>query len=260
MAPSATLPASMLKSVKPVEKAKKSPIYADVADALEREIAQLQPNSLLPTEEQLSRRFGVSRVTVRAALDMLEKSGRVSRLRGRGTIVSPQKITRHFAPLYSFEKDLATQGVKFETRVLAFEREVVPPEVIRRRLDLGEGEVAGRLGLVRLVEDRIVCHDLRYYPVHIARRIDPRRTESEDTSAILEDVIGAPISAVDWESEIVSAPIQVAEALGVASRTLVLANLYTWYLQNHQPVEAGFISYRVDRCKFKYAAEFQHPH
>jgi GntR family transcriptional regulator len=250
----------MLKSLQPtVEKAKKNPIYADVADTLEKEIAQLQPNSLLPTEEQLSKRFGISRVTIRAALDMLERSGRVSRLRGRGTIVSPPKVVRHFAPLFSLEKDLAAQGVEFETRVLSFGQEVVPPEVISRRLKLSDGEPAGRLELVRLVEDRIVCQDLRYYPVHIARSIDPRRAENEDTSEILRNLVGAPVTVVDWESEIVSATIEVAEALGVASRTLVLANLYTWYLKDHQPVEAGFISYRVDRCKFKYAAEFSTP-
>lgn len=237
---------------------KNSPRYVDVANILESEISQLSPNSLLPTEEQLSRRFGVSRVTVRAALDMLENSGRVSRLRGRGTIVSPKKITRRFAPLFSFEKDLSSQGIAFETRVLSYDADSVPPEQIRRRLHLAKGKRVGCLSLVRLVDDRIVCHDLRYYPADIARRIDPRRAETEDASEILEDVVGAPITAVNWESEIISASGEVADALGVASRTLVLANFYTWFLQDGRAAEAGTITYRVDRCKFRFEAKFRH--
>ena len=93
----------------------RSPRYLDVAGVLQEEINLLAPNSLLPTEQQLARRFGVSRITVRGALDLLEKSGLVSRLRGRGTTVSPPKITRRFAPLQSFEQDLASQGIEFET-------------------------------------------------------------------------------------------------------------------------------------------------
>ena len=71
-----------------MEKSGKAPRYVNVATVLEGEISRLAPNSLLPTEVQLARRFGVSRITVRGALDVLERSGLVSRLRGRGTIVS----------------------------------------------------------------------------------------------------------------------------------------------------------------------------
>ena len=61
------------------------PRYLDVASMLQEEIGVLAPNSLLPTEQQLAKRFGVSRITVRGALDLLERSGSVTRLRGRGT-------------------------------------------------------------------------------------------------------------------------------------------------------------------------------
>ena len=107
----------------------RSPRYLDVAGVLQCEITLLAPNSLLATEQQLAKRFGVSRITVRGALDLLEKSGLVSRLRGRGTTVSPPKITRHFAPLQSFEQDLSSQGIAFETRVLSYESKSRPPGI-----------------------------------------------------------------------------------------------------------------------------------
>jgi hypothetical protein len=63
---------------------------------------------------------------------------------------------------------------------------------------------------------------------------------------------GAPIAEVDWEGEIISCPDEVATALGIAGRTLVLANA------GGAPVEAGIISYRIDRCKFRFHEIFQH--
>lgn len=239
-------------------KSGKAPRYVGVATVLEDEISRLAPNSLLPTEIQLARRFGVSRITLRGALDVLERSGLVSRLRGRGTIVSPEKITRHFSPLYSFEKDLASQGIAFETRVLSYDAKTVAPESIRTRLELSKKDSVGCLSLVRSVHDRVICHDRRYYPSKIARKLQPHRVEEQDASEVLEELAGAPIAEVDWEGEIISCPEEVATALGIAGRTLVLANAYTWRLKGGTPVEAGVISYRIDRCKFRFHEVFQH--
>ena len=234
----------------------RSPRYLDVAAVLTDEIGLLAPNSLLPTEQQLAKRFGVSRVTVRGALDLLERSGLVSRLRGRGTTVSPPKIVRHFAPLRSFEQDLAVQGIDFETRILAFDPGSSAPDFVLDRLRLPSDGTVGYLSLARLVDDRIVCHDGRYYPPEVAGALRPERVVDHDASRVLEDVIGSRIAQVHWESEIVSASGEVSEALGIAPRALVLANTYTWHSEGGEPVEAGVISYRVDRCKFSFEASF----
>ncbi len=219
----------------------------------------LAPNSLLPTEQQLAKRFGVSRVTVRVALDLLERNGLVSRLRGRGTIVSPPKITRRFFPWYSFEQDLSEQGIEFETRILSYEPQSSPPEFIRQRLELAPDSTAGFLSLVRLVDDRIVCHERRHYPPEFAARFKPNLVEDHDASKVIEDLVGSRIAEIDWESEIISAAGEVAAALNIAPRSLVVANTYTWHREGGGAIEAGVISYRIDRCKFKYEVSFSRP-
>ncbi|MFO1281829.1 MAG: GntR family transcriptional regulator [Burkholderiales bacterium] len=236
----------------------KPPRYVDIADRLEEEIRKLGPNSLLATEEQLAERFGVSRITVRGALDLLERSGLVSRLRGRGTVVSPRKIVRRFSPLYSFEKDLADQGIRFVTRLLSYDARVLPPPEIRDRLKLPRDGTVGCLSLLRLVDDRIVCHNFRYYPPRVAEKLQPHQIEVQDASEMLESIVGSTIVGVDWECEIVPVSSEVAAALEVANRTLVLANTYTWRIADGTPVEAGVVSYRIDRCKFKYEITFDH--
>jgi GntR family transcriptional regulator len=234
----------------------RSPRYLNVAAVLQDEINLLAPNSLLPTEQQLAKRFGVSRITVRGALDLLEKSGLVSRLRGRGTTVSPPKITRHFSPLQSFEQDLDDQKIEFETRVLSYDSTATAPEFILDRLRLPSNGTVGYLSLTRLVDDRVVCHDARYYPPDVANKMDPERVVEHDASKVLEDIVDSRIAQVDWESEIISAFGEVSEALGTAPRTLILANTYTWHSEFGVPIEAGVISYRIDRCKFRYETSF----
>ena len=216
----------------------------------------MAPNSLLPTEQQLAKRFGVSRVTVRVALDLLERNGQVSRLRGRGTTVSPPKITRRFFPWHSFEQDLNEQGIDYETRILFYDPAAEPPEFIRQRLHLEPGDTVGFLSLVRSVDDRIVCHERRHYPPDLAARFDPEAVGDRDASKVIEDLAGALITDIDWESEIISASGEVADAMDIAPRTLVVANTYTWHREGGVPMEAGVISYRIDRCKFKYQVSF----
>ena len=50
--------------------------YPRIADALRLQVEGLPPNTLLPTEHQLARQFGVSRLTIRQALQLLQ--GRAS--------------------------------------------------------------------------------------------------------------------------------------------------------------------------------------
>lgn len=233
--------------------------YLQVAEALRRQIQTLGPNSLLPTEQQLARRFGVSRVTLRRALGLLERSGLVSRQRGRGTIVSPPKITRRFSPLYTFEDDLRQQGIKFETQVVEYDPEATPPDFIRGRLRLPLGATVGFLSLARLVDDRIICHDRRHLHPAIAGRFDRSLVQDRAVSEILGELTGMRITAVDWESEIVPAIREVAAVLGITPGALIVANTFTYYLEDGSPVEAGVMSYRIDRCKFQFAGRFGEP-
>lgn len=77
--------------LQPIIKAKKN-LSDKVKDSLITYIKQMdvQKNPKLPSEQQLSSYLGVSRVTLRRALDDLEQSGIVIRIHGKGTFVNPE--------------------------------------------------------------------------------------------------------------------------------------------------------------------------
>jgi len=231
--------------------------YLDLAETLRGHIAGLGPNSLLPTELQLTRRFGISRSTVRRALDVLERSGFVLRQRGRGTITSPPKITRRFLPLYMLEEDLRQQKIKFGTQVVEFQPRLAPPELVRDRLRLSTTDSVGFLSLRRLVEDRPVCHDRRYFPAPAATKLDPSMILDRSVSEVLAELDEqGPVATIAWECEILPALPDVAAVLNLTPGALIVESRFTLYLDNGTPIETGTVSYRIDRFTFMLTGRF----
>jgi DNA-binding GntR family transcriptional regulator len=232
--------------------------YLVVADALRRRIARLGPNGRLPSERELQGRFRVSRATVRRALAMLERSGLVTRQRRRGTSVSPPKVVRSLAPLYSFEEDLKRQGVKSEARLLRYQRAVVPPEFVQQRLGLPAGARAGLLTLLRLVEDRIIACDRRYFPPAIATRFDPVLLGDRPITEIVGELAGSPVTSSASEIEIHASTREVAGLLGVTPGMLIVTVTGTLCRDDGSPVQLVLMSYRVDRVRFTSAIRYAH--
>ena len=80
-------------------------------------IAQLQVGEAIPPERQLSVDLGVSRLTLRAALDELVREGYLVRRRGAGTFVSEPKIAQELT-MTSFTEDMRRRGLRPASRTL----------------------------------------------------------------------------------------------------------------------------------------------
>jgi GntR family transcriptional regulator len=228
--------------------------YLTVADALRRQVARLEPGSRLPSERDLQRRFRVSRATVRRALAMLERSGLVSRQRRPGTTVSPPKIVRALSPLYPFEEDLKRQGLKLQTRLIRYQRAVVPPKFVQRGLRLPTGAKVGLLRMLRLVDDQVIGYDRRYFPPSIARRFDPAFVTERPITELVGEIAGSSPTYAEVEVEIHSAMGEVAARLGITPGMLTVSVAATHYLADGTPVQTIVNSYRIDRVRFKSTA------
>jgi GntR family transcriptional regulator len=82
-------------------------------------IGDLQPHDRLPTERDLAAQFATTRLTVRRVLDALGHEGRLYRLQGAGTFVSPPRIAKS-VQLTSFSDDMRARGLvpgALDTRV-----------------------------------------------------------------------------------------------------------------------------------------------
>jgi GntR family transcriptional regulator len=95
-----------------------------VRDALRAQLRDLiaasRPGNRLPSERELTARWGVARMTLRRAVDDLVAEGLVERRHGSGTYVARQAFTR-FLGLTSFTQDMRERGLIPGSRLLAYE-------------------------------------------------------------------------------------------------------------------------------------------
>ncbi len=114
-------------------------MYRQLAGQLRDAIARgvYKPGERIPAELQLIRRFGVSRITARQAVDALSREGLVIRKQGKGTFVTVPTVHHDLLELRGIYDGLVAQGHDPKTRLLAF-AQATPPARIAQRLGTGQ--------------------------------------------------------------------------------------------------------------------------
>ncbi|MGW5387100.1 GntR family transcriptional regulator [Nocardia sp. NPDC003963] len=141
-------------------------LHAEIRDAILNEFilsGQLSAGARLPSESELSRLFGASRVTIRAALQSLKDQGYIRIVRGSGSIVLPlpESISSGIDRLSSFDTFATRSGKEIRTGDLVF-------TVIDRDDDpLAEVFAPGSITVVsrtKILDDRKVALIVDYVP------------------------------------------------------------------------------------------------
>lgn len=124
------------------------PRYVEIADELRRRVDGAEAGHPLPSETELASRFGVSRLTARQAVKVLESEGRVYRVAGSGTFSTGESAHRTMGQLRSFTEDMRERGIVASSRVLEAAW-TTPDANLRAALELAEGRRAIRIARVR---------------------------------------------------------------------------------------------------------------
>jgi GntR family transcriptional regulator len=126
--------------------------YREIAEGMRQRVesGDFPPGRLLPSEAELSEVYGVSRVTVRRALELLRDEGLLDARQGVGWFVAGGPLRQSLGRLATIESQLAASGLHPERRVLDFAFVPAEPrvrellgcdQVLRvRRLNLADGE------------------------------------------------------------------------------------------------------------------------
>jgi GntR family transcriptional regulator len=122
-----------------------------------------------PTEQELTRDFGVSRITVRKALERLEREGAIDRQRGRGTFVTsraPDALVS--ASLSGSIENLVAMGLRTQVEVVSFDY-LPAPASVAAQMDLAPGAEVQRVVRIRRYEGRPFSHLTTHVPADIGR-------------------------------------------------------------------------------------------
>lgn len=215
------------------------PIYQVIHDDLLRQIASgdLAPASRLQSEGQLAKSYGVSRMTVRQALDRLVADGLILRQQGTGTFVnSSVHGGRHLNRLGSLADELQEDPDSVSSVIVTLESAPVP-EAIARRLKVSEGQLATRLQRVRLVKGTPAVFQDTWVPFAIAPDLTSEGLVGESLYRTLHERYGVELKWADQTMTAVIAPEWVAHLLGVSTETAVLAGERISHTASNQAVE-----------------------
>ncbi|MBU1176768.1 MAG: GntR family transcriptional regulator [Alphaproteobacteria bacterium] len=214
----------------------------------------LTPNASLPPEREIAEITGLSRVTVRKAMQDLVDEGLVMQRQGSGSFVreTVAKVEQSLLNLTSFTEDMAQRGM--QTTSLWLERGIVrasPREI--EVLGLMPGASVARVYRLRAADGRPLALERATLPLDILP--NPLVVETS-LYAVLSRDGHRPARAVQRFTALNLGP-EEAELLHVAPGTAALGIERTSFLDSGQVVEFTRSIYRGDAYDF--VAELGHP-
>ena len=203
-------------------------------------------NAPIPSERELSERHGLSRMTVRQAVDSLVAEGRLYRVAGRGTFVSRPKMELQVR-LASFTEDMRTRGMQSGSTTIALERVAASPHVARE-LEVSVGDTVVRIERLRWADDIPMALEM----VHLPDRVVPNLHESDlagkSLYLLLAEKYGVVLTWGEQSIEAGAAGAATAALLQIPTGGVVLRMRRHSYSDDVR-VEYAQSTYRADRYK-----------
>jgi GntR family transcriptional regulator len=233
------------------------PLYHQLYLLLCERIAALPADvpSRFPTEQELIQTYGVSRVTVRKALEHLEADGVIVRKPGRGTFANQPHarngtLARDLRNLLTPEHAFWDAGAPpFTVEVLQAEPGPVAADVVRA-LMLEPGASALLLRRLISLNGESVWLETRYLPLDAVRGLVPADFEDYSIMGLIGSRTGREITRVDMDVTAATLSASDARRLSVRPGSPVLVAQYTSFA-DQRPMQTGRTAFRADKFRFR---------
>ena len=236
-----------------VTRARPIPLHEQIRRLIDGQISsgQLPPGSRLPTEHEYARLFGVSLAPVRQALLSLAGSGRVVRVKGRGTFVRAAKVDEPITLLTSFTESLRTRGLDVQMRLLELSRTRADRQVADA-LELRLGRRVIRLRRLAIVANEPAAVLDAYLPADRFDRLVEVTGFGDGRSLYrtLETEFQTSLGRADSVIEVVRCEDERCDLLDMPLAEPVLVVQSVTRDRDGFPVEASWVTYRADRFRF----------
>ena len=231
-----------------VDRSSPVPLYFQVAQHLEHmiESGELPMGTRLENETDLADQLGLSRPTMRRAIEYLVGRGLLVRKRGIGTQVVQAKVTRE-VELTSLYDDLAKTGRDPSTRVVSFRTEGAPDD-LAATLGILVGTPVYVFERLRYADAEPLTLMRNYVPAHLLR-LTPADLEAQGLYNLLR-ASGITLRIAKQAIGARAATAAEARALGEKKRAPLLTMERSAYDDQGRAVEHGHHLYRASRYRF----------
>lgn len=214
------------------------PRYFQLKEILRERIraGEWKPGDLIPSERELSEKYGISRMTARQAITDLVNEGLFYREQGKGTFVSQRKITQQLIHLTGFTEDIRARGQQPGTMVLSAEMRPAD-EATAEKLRISPGTMVFRLQRLRLADGEPLAIELSQISFKECERLLDEDLEHQSLYRVLESKYGIILMEADQELEAGLPGNEEVQLLKISPTSPVLYTRRTTYTERNQPVE-----------------------
>lgn len=228
----------------------KEPLYKIVErDLLERIATGVYPaGSNMPTENELCQEYGVSRITLRRAVEGLVERRLVKRVPRRGTTVcGPEELVKSIS-LTGYIDDV----IPLNRHRVIDDSMRIPPSAIRKILQTQEGKTVRCIRSVNYSGGVPLSYTHFYFPAATAGLIEPADFSSATPPVrLIESRSGKVLAHAHQIVDPVTADDEVAEFLKIEPGRPVLRAIRGYFSSEQQPLEAIWVHYHPEKYRYE---------
>ncbi len=233
-----------------VQKDSVIPLYHQLKEILRAQIEErtFKPHQQIPSEHELQKTYGLSRATVRKAINSLVREGLVYRLHGKGTFVAEPKDRQHIT-LDSFTANMRAYG--FVPSTIVLEKALLSDVELEmgRKLGIEPGEPVVMVKRLRFLDGEPILLATSYLPA----RLFPGLEQEELTGSLYRTLVEKYDVTPSWGEDFIEPVIisqDEANALGCVPGSPALLIERHAYTADNDLVEVCFSLIRGDQSKF----------
>lgn len=227
-----------------------SPVYIQIHNQLRENIenGHWKVGQKIPAERELAAEFGVSRMTLRQAIQTLVDEGVLERRVGSGTFVASRKVQDKMAGVTSFTELMIAAGKKPSSKTISYHL-TTPSQSEIERLKLEPDERVLRMERIRYGNEIPICYEVATVPAKLVENFSKTEITSSFYRTLEKKANLYPGHAVQWASAI-SATEKIAEYLRIRRGDALLHLIQLSYLQDGRPFEYVHTQYVGSRFEF----------
>lgn len=234
-----------------LDKYSKIPLYYQLNEQILDNIksGMLKPGDYLPSEEEMCNNLGLSRGTVRQAINNLAEKGYVFRERGKGTQIKPPTLNHDLVGDFSFAKGIRKLGMIPTTKVL--EASIgVGKKGITDRLNLNSKAKVFKLSRVRLADNEPWIYEDAYLSADKFPGIEKFDYESNLIIDVLDTEYRTILTNINAYVEPIILDKKFAEILDVKEGISGLVMDRVLFAEESKPIVYSHACIRGDRCRY----------
>lgn len=230
------------------------PMYEQVYEYLHTQIIQgvYKQNQKIPSESELIKMFGVSRITIRQGLSKLQSEGLIFKSHGRGAFVSPPVISQSLEnSLQGFANSMREMGHESYSKLLSF-KALKASDKISDKLSIARGSDVVEIKRLRFLNGEPVSLDVTYIIHELGERLRDIDFSTQDIFHALEEKLYISLGHADLQISSHLADIECGSFLDIAEGSPVLMIERVVHTVSGKPIEYENLYYRGDSFQFNF--------